>query len=349
MRGSALLRPLGAELGAVGGALGTQLLGGLLALGHLLDARDRQQLGDGLGRLRALGEPVPRLVGVDLDAGGVVVRVVDTDVLDEPPVAGAVRVGDDHAVVGRLLHAHAHQADLDCHRLNCSFSGWPARPGGSAVPRSRHTGPGLAAAAWRRGDAVYLERPSLRRILGLWRSAGVIERMIASTLATSRSSTSMSLRSRPMPGSIPRTWLSGPIFLTCWSCCRKSSSVKDASRSLRSICSASWRSTSSSARSIRVSTSPMPRMRPARRSGWKGSKSASFSPVVANLIGTPVTDRTDSAAPPRASPSSLERITPVTSMPCLKATAVCTASCPVMASTTSRISVGCVASAMAAA
>ena len=44
------------------------------------------------------------------------------------------------------------------------------------------------------------------------------------------------------------------------------------------------------------------------RSGWKRSKFSSFSPVEANRIGLPVTALTDSAAPPRASPSSLERI-----------------------------------------
>ena len=38
---------------------------------------------------------------------------------------------------------------------------------------------------------------------------------------------------------------------------------------------------------------------------------SSFSPTPANLIGLPVTWRTDSAAPPRASPSSLVRMTPV--------------------------------------
>src|SRR6266542_1380982 len=356
-----------------GDLLGAQLLGRLLALGHLLDAGDRQQVDHRLGGLGPLGEPVARLVGVDLDPGGLHVRVVDTDVLDEPPVARAARVGHHDAVVGRLLHSHAHQADLDCHDLVRSSVG-VARPSrcGSAVPRRAGR---RRDSVKQQGDAVYLVIPSLRRRLGLmpascfimrrassnclrtaftcWvvvpepramrarrdplrsfglaRSARVMEWMIASTRARSRSSTSIPLSSRLMPGSMPRTWFSGPIFLTCWSCCRKSSSVKEASRSLRSICAASWRSTSSSARSISVSTSPMPRMRPARRSGWKGSKSASFSPVVANLMGTPVTERIDSAAPPRASPSSLERITPVTSTPCLKATAVCTASWPVMA------------------
>ena len=40
------------------------------------------------------------------------------------------------------------------------------------------------------------------------------------------------------------------------------------------------------------------------RSGWNSSSWSSFSPTDANMIGTPVTARTDSAAPPRASPSS---------------------------------------------
>ena len=54
----------------------------------------------------------------------------------------------------------------------------------------------------------------------------------------------------------------------------------------------------------------MPRMREAIRSGWKTSKSSSFSPLDANMIGLPVTVAIDSAAPPRASPSSLVSTTP---------------------------------------
>ena len=65
-----------------------------------------------------------------------------------------------------------------------------------------------------------------------------------------------------------------------------------------------------SARSISVRTSPMPRMREAIRSGWKTSSASSFSPVEANMIGRPVTVLTESAAPPRASPSSFVRMTP---------------------------------------
>ena len=47
--------------------------------------------------------------------------------------------------------------------------------------------------------------------------------------------------------------------------------------------------------------------------GWNGSISPSFSPVPMNLIGLPVTALTESAAPPRASPSILLMSTP--SMP----------------------------------
>ena len=49
------------------------------------------------------------------------------------------------------------------------------------------------------------------------------------------------------------------------------------------------RSKACSACSIRVRTSPMSRMREAIRSGWKTSKSSTFSPVEANMIGRPVT------------------------------------------------------------
>ena len=60
-----------------------------------------------------------------------------------------------------------------------------------------------------------------------------------------------------------------------------------------------------------------------------------------NLIGTPVTSRTERAAPPRASPSILVRIRPVMPTCSLNSAAARTASWPVMASTTSSTSVGC--------
>jgi len=41
----------------------------------------------------------------------------------------------------------------------------------------------------------------------------------------------------------------------------------------------------------------MPRMRDAIRSGWNTSSASRRSPVETNMIGRPVTSRTDSAAP----------------------------------------------------
>ena len=55
----------------------------------------------------------------------------------------------------------------------------------------------------------------------------------------------------------------------------------------------------------------MPRMREAARSGWNGSSASNFSPTPTNFSGWPVTWRMESAAPPRASPSILVRMTPV--------------------------------------
>ena len=91
----------------------------------------------------------------------------------------------------------------------------------------------------------------------------------------------------------------------------------------------------------------MPRMRLAIRSGWKTSKSSSFSPSDANRIGTPVISRTDSAAPPRASPSSLVSTTPVKPTPSRNASAVVTASWPIIESRTNSTSSGLTASRIA--
>ena len=144
-------------------------------------------------------------------------------------------------------------------------------------------------------------------IFELTRSSGVIERMIAAVRSRSRSSMFLICSFIcPAPGSMPSRFAIGPILRIAIICSRKSSSVKPSREAslpaIRSACSASK---CCSACSMRVSTSPMPRMREAIRSGWKTSKSVSFSPVEANMIGWPVTYRTDSAAPPRASPSSL--------------------------------------------
>ena len=54
------------------------------------------------------------------------------------------------------------------------------------------------------------------------------------------------------------------------------------------------------------------------RSGWNHSSWSSFSPTEASLIGRPVTARTESAAPPRASPSSFVRTIAVERDPLLE-------------------------------
>ena len=84
----------------------------------------------------------------------------------------------------------------------------------------------------------------------------------------------------------------------------------------------------------------MPRMRDTMRSGRNGSSASYFSPTPTNFTGAPVTLRIESAAPPRASPSSLVRITPVTPSRLWNSPAERTASCPIMASATNRISAG---------
>ena len=86
--------------------------------------------------------------------------------------------------------------------------------------------------------------------------------------------------------------------------------------------------------------SPMPRMRSARRAGWKSSIASIFSPMPSSLIGLPVTARIDSAAPPRPSPSMRVSTMPVRPTCSLKFLARLTASWPVSASATSRISCG---------
>ena len=92
----------------------------------------------------------------------------------------------------------------------------------------------------------------------------------------------------------------------------------------------------------------MPRIRPARRSGWKTSSASVFSPVPMNLTARPVTALIESAAPPRASPSIFVRIRPVSGTASLNASATATASWPVIASTTSSVSTGLTASLTAA-
>ena len=176
-------------------------------------------------------------------------------------------------------------------------------------------------------------------MFGRVRSSFVIESTIASVRLSCFSSMERP-RTLLMPGSMPRIFSSGPIRRIILNCARKSLKSNEAVRSLRSSLAASSISTASAALSTRVTTSPMPRIRPASRSGIKGSNSSSFSPVPANLIGRCVTSRIDKAAPPRASPSSFVRIIPVIDKAASKPLATLTACCPVAASATSKISCG---------
>ncbi len=184
-------------------------------------------------------------------------------------------------------------------------------------------------------------------IFGSRRSSGVIERMIASVRSISRSSNcSSSLRCCAMPGIMPSSDFIEPSLRTCCSWAKKSSSPKLPSAIFAAASRVCSSSNSRCACSMSVRMSPMSRMREAMRSGWNTSKSLRLSPFDANRIGLPVTDATESAAPPRASPSSLESTTPVKSTPSSNAWAVRTASWPIIASITNRISFGCTASRM---
>ena len=147
-------------------------------------------------------------------------------------------------------------------------------------------------------------------ISGLRRSSLVIDRIMASTGFSSSSPILAFFNSLGIPGIMPINPPSGPIFLSDCICSKKSSSVKSPSSNLAAASSAASFSNACSACSMRVSMSPIPKMRPAIRSGWNCSNASSFSPVLAKAMGRPMTSLTDNAAPPRASPSSFDKMTP---------------------------------------
>jgi len=92
---------------------------------------DREQLLRLLRGLRALAEPGQRAVGVDVDVRRLLARAVVADGLDDPAVARRTGVGDDDAIGGLLLLAHAHEADLDGHELTFLSASPPARQPGA--------------------------------------------------------------------------------------------------------------------------------------------------------------------------------------------------------------------------
>ena len=136
LRGGLLLGGGGASVGgsSTGGADGRLVEGLLVRLGRRDPHGRRRGLalellpvaghpedgGDGLGRLRADAEPVLRPLGVDLDEGGVLLRVVLADRLDRAAVTLGAGVGDDDAVVRRAHLAQAHELDLGGHGGWCT-------------------------------------------------------------------------------------------------------------------------------------------------------------------------------------------------------------------------------------
>ena len=182
---------------------------------------------------------------------------------------------------------------------------------------------------------------------GRARSSLVMELMMTSMASSAPSSTWPDPSALSPPGSA-LTSLEMPPILRIWRfMVTKSSNVRlPLARRSASTASASscWTRT---ALSMSDTTSPMPRMRLAMRSGWNSSSESGFSPDETNLMGLPVTSRMDSAPPPRASPSIFDMMTPSKSTCSAKASTTFTTSWPVMASTTMRIWSGLTASLMA--
>ena len=141
-----------------------------------------------------------------------------------------------------------------------------------------------------------------------------------------RSSISSSLTFPATPGIIFIRDEMLPIFSICSNCAYRSfiSNLFSCRRFASFSCSFS--STFIFAFSMSESTSPIPSILSAIRLGWNCTRSSVFSPTPANFIGLPVTERTDRAAPPRVSPSSFVRITPVMSSISLNDFATFTAS-----------------------
>ena len=154
-------------------------------------------------------------------------------------------------------------------------------------------------------------------------------------LRARRSSTLTSLSWLPRPGISFRTPWSGPIRRSIFWAARKSSNV-NWPRRMRPP-SPPARPPRPPPRPSRSATGRRPCRGSATPSGRGGSTRAGRASrrPRSSLIGLPVTALTESAAPPRASPSSLVRTTPSNATRSWKASATATASWPVMASRTS--------------
>src|SRR5215218_1823963 len=76
---------------------------------------DLQQLPDLVCGLCTLAYPLPRLLGVDLDVGGLRARVVGPDAVYKATVAWAARICDDYPVEGGAFGAVPSEPDLNRH------------------------------------------------------------------------------------------------------------------------------------------------------------------------------------------------------------------------------------------
>ena len=72
-----------------------------------------EQHADRVGGLCAVGEPLLRLFGVDLNKGGLLRRVIGADFFNETAVAGKAAVSYDNAVERALLGAQTAQTNLN--------------------------------------------------------------------------------------------------------------------------------------------------------------------------------------------------------------------------------------------
>ena len=206
-------------------------LGAGQPLGRLPVAGDLEDRGDGLGRLRADAEPVPRPLGVDLDERGILLRVVLADLLDRAAVALGARVGDDDPVL-RVAHlAEALELDLDCHgrdspgcRRVRSVSPRGGAGAGTSVDAARCGERGLRPATFGRPVCQSPHPRAKRRRSGRREQAPSARRGARTTPSRrpARPSAASVRRARP-PRAPARTRLAGlPLprlgFLPCLAC-----------------------------------------------------------------------------------------------------------------------------------
>ena len=76
---------------------------------------DLELLLNSIGRLSANREPVLCTIGIDLDDGGVLGRVVLTDLLDHGAITALAGIDNDDTVERCTDLTHALKTNLDCH------------------------------------------------------------------------------------------------------------------------------------------------------------------------------------------------------------------------------------------